>query len=213
MLLRQLVSKHFAHLLVTTLTVAASTLKVNAQSELPPEVVINTVYKGIQFIHGSEAVPDLYFNGNSFNSSCGLTTGSAYCPADHVIFIPTRDINWAYQHGDAALAYIVAHEYAHAMQTAGDFLPSITLITELQADCIAGLYLGVIPNIVFDTSDMLEIGSFAHRIGQPDTWHDNHRTHGTPKQRMKAVADGMDASSEGMQGVRVCLNKYSTPGN
>ncbi|NER99648.1 MAG: metalloprotease [Symploca sp. SIO1B1] len=201
-------SKHFAHLLVTTLTVAASAFKGNAQSELPAEVVINSVYKGIQFIHASEAIPDLYFNGNSFNSSCGLTTGSAYCPADHVIFIPTRDINWAYQYGDGALAYLVAHEYAHAMQTAFGFQPSITPISELQADCLAGLYLGVIPNVAFDTSDILEIGSFAHSAGDFMTWHHDH--HGTPRQRMRAVADGIDASSEGMQGARICINQYST---
>ena len=29
-----------------------------------------------------------------------------------------------YQHGDAALAYTVAHEYAHAMQTIYRFAPS-----------------------------------------------------------------------------------------
>ncbi len=48
----------------------------------------------------------------------------------------------AYQHGDAALAYIVAHEYAHAMQTAYGFQPRITPISELQADCLAGVYIG-----------------------------------------------------------------------
>ena len=53
----------------------------------------------------------------------------------------------AYQHGDAALAYILAHEYAHAMQTALGFKPDITPISELQADCLAGLYLGLITNI------------------------------------------------------------------
>ncbi|NET55036.1 MAG: hypothetical protein F6K47_02175 [Symploca sp. SIO2E6] len=120
-------------------------------------------------------------------------------------------MNWAYNHGDAALAYIVAHEYAHAMQTAFGFQPNITPISELQADCLAGFYLGVIPNIVFDTSDILEIGSFAHSVGDFETWHDDH--HGTPKQRIKAVSIGIDASSEGMQGVRTCQDRYSTPGN
>ncbi|NER19759.1 MAG: hypothetical protein F6J96_03170 [Symploca sp. SIO1C2] len=135
-----LLSKHFAHLLITTFTVAASTLKVHAQPEVPREVVINTVYKGIQFIHGSVPVPDLYFNGNSLESSCGLLTSSRYCPPDHVIFIPNRDIKWAYQYGDAALAYIVAHEYAHAMQKVYN-IPMVRLTSEKQADCLAGLYL------------------------------------------------------------------------
>jgi len=171
--------------------------------------VINSVYKGIQFIHASEAIPDLYFNGNSLESpSCGLLTSSSYCFPDNIIFIPSRDISWAYQHGDAALAYIVAHEYAHAMQDVYNF-QIVRVTSELQADCFAGLYLGLIPNIVFDTSDMLEIGFLAHRFGQPE--HHTNRSHGTPKERIEAVSIGMDASSEGlMGGMRICLNQYST---
>jgi hypothetical protein len=108
----------------------------------------------------------------------------------------------AYQHGDAALAYILAHEYAHAMQTAFGFMPDITPISELQADCLAGVYLGAIPNINFDTLDVLEIGSLAHGIGD-FTWGEQH--HRTPQERMKAVSIGLDASQAGLDGASQCM--------
>lgn len=201
--LRQLVKKHWSLLMATSAAFLVSAPKGNTQTELPPEAVINLVYQGIQIVHGPESAPKLYFGGESMQSSCGLIEGSAYCSVDHLIFIPTKDIEMAYEHGDAALAYIVAHEYAHAMQTAFGFMPKSTPVSELQADCLAGLYLGVIPNVSFDTSDMLEIGSLAHRVGDYD-WGSRHH-HGTPQQRIKAVSIGMDASSAGPGGVRACL--------
>lgn len=109
----------------------------------------------------------------------------------------------AYQYGDAALAYIVAHEYAHAMQTAYGFQPSITPISELQADCLAGVYIGLIPNIEFDNRDIQEIASFAYRIGDYN-WH-NPQYHGTPQQRVKAVVLSMQSSVQGKNGVKACL--------
>lgn len=200
--MHQLINKSFTYLLVTSIALVTSVLEVHGRGEVPPEVVMNSVYQGIQFIHGSAATPRLYAGVNSIQSSCGLLTSSTYCALDHIIFIPNKDVMMAYEHGDAALAYIVAHEYAHAMQTAFGFQPSITPISELQADCLAGLYLGLIPNVSFDTSDLLEIGSLAHRLGDY-TWGNQH--HGTPQQRIKALSVGIDASSAGISGIRACM--------
>ena len=116
-----------------------SPVRLNAQTEISPDAV-QAVYQGIISLHGAQAIPRLYYpvKPGSMMSSCGPVNGSAYCPPDHAIFITMAHVAIAYEHGDAALAYIVAHEYAHAMQTAFGFKPNITPISELQADCLAG---------------------------------------------------------------------------
>ena len=192
-----------AQTFVATVLLISPALKLNAQTEISPDAAVQMVYEGMISLHGAQAVPKLYYPvALSTMSSCGPVNGSAYCPPDHAIFITTDHVEMAYQHGDAALAYIVAHEYAHAMQRAFGFKPNIAPVSELQADCLAGVYLGAMPNITFDTSDVLEIGSLAHRVGDY-TWGEQH--HGTPQQRIKAVSIGLDASQAGLNGVKQCM--------
>lgn len=177
-----------------------------AQADMAPGKVADSTFAGIQHIHGYKATPRMYFGvrPGRLLSSCGPITGSAYCPADHALFITTDHIAVAYQHGDAALAYVIAHEYAHAMQMAFRLMPRQTRISELQADCLAGVYLRSIPNLVFDRSDIREIASLAYRLGDY-TWGRGH--HGTPRQRMNAVVRGMEAAEgEGLRGIRACFS-------
>lgn len=195
-----------AQSIVATVLLMSPALKLNAQTELSPDAVVQEIYQGIISLHASQAIPKLYYfvAPGSMMSSCGLITTSSYCAPDHTIFITTDHIALAYNYGDAALAYIVAHEYAHAMQTAFGFKPGITPISELQADCLAGVYLGAITNIYFDTSDVNEIRYFAYALGDYDIWGKQH--HGTPQQRMTAVSIGIDASQAGLNGVSRCIN-------
>ncbi len=177
-----------------------------AQADMAPRRVADQTFSGIRHIHGAQATPRMYFGvrPGRLVSSCGRITGSAYCPADHALFITTDHIAVAYQHGDAALAYVIAHEYAHAMQMAFGLMPRQTRISELQADCLAGAYLGSLPNLVFDRSDIREIASLAYRLGDY-TWGRGH--HGTPRQRVNAVVRGMEAASQtGLQGIRACFS-------
>lgn len=172
------------------------------RAELSPSDVANSVYQGIQQIHGYKATPKLIFNvGSRQRSACGVIGSSHYCARNHTVYITQQDIRMAYQHGDAALAYIIAHEYAHAMQVAYRFMPKSVTAAELQADCLAGAYLGSIPNLVFDDRDVQEITTFAYRIGDYARWSQQH--HGTPAQRVKAVAIGMQASVKG-KGLAAC---------
>ncbi len=178
-----------------------ATLPVQAR-ELHPQAVVDGVYSGIQKIHGYQATPRLIWNiRENSRTRCGRIHSSHYCKLDHTVYIMRRDIRMAYRYGDAALAYIIAHEYAHAMQTAHGFTPKYSPFTELQADCLAGVYLGLIPNIVFDAKDIREIATFAYSIGDY-AWGSIHH-HGTPKQRVKAVSIGMQGSLNG-RGVEVC---------
>lgn len=171
-------------------------------AELSPEAVANGVYEGIQQIHGFKATPKLVWNvGSGQRGACGAVRGSHYCGRNHTVYITQQDIRMAYQHGDAALAYIIAHEYAHAMQVAYRFMPRTTAIAELQADCLAGVYLRSIPNLVMDQQDVQEVMTFAHRVGDYATWSRNH--HGTPAQRVKAVSLGLQSSGK-TKGLSVC---------
>ncbi|BAY61407.1 hypothetical protein NIES22_14720 [Calothrix brevissima NIES-22] len=183
---------------LTTALVSLSTVLANipVKAEWAPKAVVDGVYAGIQHIHGYQATPRLIWDvAKGTPSRCGRVYGSLYCKLNHTVYITTQDIQMAYHFGDAALAYIVAHEYAHAMQTAYGFEPRITPISELQADCLAGVYLGLIPNIVFDERDTLEIASLAYHIGDYD-WGSRHH-HGTPEQRVKAVVLGMRSAVNG----------------
>jgi uncharacterized protein len=177
----------------------------SAPTEMAPGRVARLIYQEIRQIHGDRATPEMYFGvrAGRTRSSCGRIDGSAYCPADHALFITTRDIGMAYRYGDAALAFVIAHEYAHAMQTAFRFMPGYTARAELQADCLAGVYLGSMPNVTVERSDVNEIGSLAYRLGDY-SWGRHH--HGTPAQRLKAVVRGMNASRQGLQGAKACFS-------
>lgn len=195
--------------LIVALLLAAALLPLtelhSARTEMEPERVARLVYAEIQQIHGYRSTPTLHFGvrPGRTRSSCGRIDGSAYCPADHALFISTRDIGMAYRYGDAALAFIIAHEYAHAMQAAFRFMPWHTPMAELQADCLAGVYLGSMPNLTVERSDVNEIGSLAYRLGDYN-WGRYH--HGTPEQRLKAVIHGIKASRNGLQGAKACFS-------
>ncbi|HYG63864.1 MAG TPA: neutral zinc metallopeptidase [Thermoanaerobaculia bacterium] len=196
-----------AFFLPTPTPLAQTTRPAQAQAvhaEMAPDRVAELIYAEIQQIHGYRSTPRLHFGvrAGRTRSSCGRIDGSGYCPVDHAVFITSRDIAMAYQHGDAALAFIIAHEYAHAMQTAFRFMPRITPMAELQADCLAGVYLGSLPNVTYDRSDMREIGTLAYRIGDY-RWGRLH--HGTPDQRVQAVLHGIGASRDGLEGARACM--------
>jgi hypothetical protein len=177
-----------------------------AQADMGPQQVAQATFAGIRYLHGDQATPRMYFGirPGRLLSSCGPITGSAYCPADNALFITTDHIAFAYKFGDAALAYVIAHEYAHAMQAAFGLMSRRTQITELQADCLAGVYLGSAPNLVLDESDYREIASLAYHLGDY-SWGRGH--HGTPRQRMSAVVHGLQSAADGvgLQGIRACF--------
>jgi uncharacterized protein len=171
-------------------------------TELGPEVVLKAVYAGLRQVDGTRANPRVRWGvRNGTASPCGRIAGSVYCPRNNTIYITQQHIQMAYQHGDAALAYILAHEYAHAAQIAGGSrLRNITKI-ELQADCLAGYYMGVMPGVDFDDQDIKEIASIAFQVG--DYEFNNRQHHGTPKERARAVLLGFQGSQQ-ENGIATC---------
>ncbi len=158
--------------------------------QLTPDLVVRAVAEGLQTYHEDFSTPSIVWPARYGQSSpCGPLPSSAYCPMNHTVYIAQEDAQLAYRWGDAALAYVVAHEYAHAMQRAYSIYNADTPSNELEADCLAGYYLAAIPNVTFDESDIYEIRNMAEAIGDYDFMHPNH--HGTPQQRINAVISGI----------------------
>jgi uncharacterized protein len=161
-----------------------------------PKFVVDAIYQGVQKIHNYQGTPKLKWGINAgVMGGCGEVEGAQYCEVDNTISLTNEDVRLAYKSGDAALAYIIGHEYAHAMQKEFGFQPETTPIGELQADCLAGLYLGTIPDVSFDRQDIAEIRNLAYQLGDNALTHPDH--HGTPAERLKAVEIGIQGAIDG----------------
>jgi uncharacterized protein len=192
--------KFITRISIALATTLATSIPLRA-SELGPEVVLKAVYEGLQQVDTTRSNPRLRWNvANGTSSPCGRIGGSLYCTRNNTIYITTQHIRMAYRYGDAALAYILAHEYAHAAQTVGEFRPQNITKIELQADCLAGFYMGAMPNVTFDRQDIEQIAQIAYRVG--DYEFNNRQHHGTPEQRAEAVLRGFVASQR--NGIVAC---------
>lgn len=159
--------------------------------------------------------PTLVLFRDATTSACGgasAATGPFYCPADHDLYI---DLSFARQlknqfgvKGDFAMAYVVAHEVGHHIQTLMGLTDKMNRIRrqvseteynhysvrfELQADFYAGIWAHYDDKMkdVIDPADIREALTAANAIGDdrlqrqyqgrvtPDSF-----THGTSEQRM-----------------------------
>jgi predicted metalloprotease len=151
--------------------------------------------------------------GQSAQSACGTEgdSAAAYCPNDDTIYISDQFATGIYQGaldgslpgasqgfgsavGDFAVAYIIAHEYGHQVQTElgaydryGASRP--TMDFELQADCYAGTWAkSAADHNELDDGDVQEALDAALAVGDFDTASPGH--HGTPEQREQAWTTG-----------------------
>ena len=110
--------------------------------------------------------------------------GSSYCPRTNTIFlVPEQLRGFVEEFGPSTTAYVVAHEFGHAIQTAYKVrLPNPQM--ELQADCMAGVMIDEgSEELGITREDTIAISKVAYSIGDP--------THGTGEQRAYALAVGM----------------------
>ena len=110
--------------------------------------------------------------------------GSYYCPATHTIILDINQVTLFYnEFGPGAVAYIVAHEFGHAMQNRFDAYPKGPA-SELQADCFAGVLINIGSDALGVTRrDVLDMSLAAYGIGST--------SHGTGAQRSYALMAGM----------------------
>lgn len=121
------------------------------------------------------------------------------------------DVDWFYQNvkidpNDAVTYYILAHEWGHAAQRGAGIDKDTSRIFELQADCLAGAYLGdriAEGSLVLEPADqdliMKKIDSIADPEGTPTDMPDGH---GTAGERRDAYNFGLGQSAE------ACTSRY-----
>jgi uncharacterized protein len=155
---------------------------------------------------------------NATQSSCGpasAETGPFYCPADQKVYLDLGFFDelksrFGAQGGDFAMAYVVAHEFGHHIQTVLGISDKVQQISqqdpsqrnplsvrqELQADCFAGVWAHSSAGDL-EPGDIDEALSAAAAVGDdriqqmtqgrvnPETW-----THGSADQRTSWFTTG-----------------------
>ncbi len=159
--------------------------------------------------------PELVLYNDRVESACGVagsSTGPFYCPADQKIYIDLsfyRELGQRFgAPGDFAMAYVVAHEVGHHVQTLLGFSQQVQDLRgkiseteyngylvrlELQADYLAGVFANYVHGKGYlEEGDLEEAINAANAIGDdrlqkqaqgyvvPDSF-----THGTSEQRMR----------------------------
>lgn len=141
--------------------------------------------------------------GAGTTSACGVTLqdklGEAfYCTKDKTIYISKETLNVVGDRfGIAGAAAIVAHEFGHARQHAlTGFLGNIvwtSVVDELQADCIAGVYMRDATPIKLSDSQIEQVKAFMAKVGDYEFFRRDW--HGTPQMRVMAYNLGYQEGS------------------
>ena len=151
-------------------------------------------------------------------SPCGNASGATgpfYCPLDKKAYLDTAFFATMSRQmgagGDFAAAYVVAHEVGHAVQDQLGILDqsqklqaqsskadanAISVRTELQADCFAGVWAASVDDLL-EPGDIDEALNAAQKIGDDYLMRQAGRvpsphnfTHGTSAQRQRWFATG-----------------------
>ena len=168
--------------------------------------------------------PTLNFFTDQNRSGCGAAQsamGPFYCPADQGVYLDTQFFNELANRfgaaGDAAQAYVVAHEVGHHIQTITGISDQVRraqqrasqaegnalqVRMELQADCYAGVWAARAKTAdgqsVMEPGDMEEAMRAANAIGDDTLMRSAGQrpvpesfTHGTSEQRMTWLRRGL----------------------
>ena len=124
---------------------------------------------------------------------------AAYCSAGDFI---AYDVNWAFaafrQVGDAFIFYLLGHEYAHAIQLRLGIQKEFSIEQELQADCMAGAYIGDSVKsgaLTLEDGDIAEFRDGLLAVGDdPSVPWFTPGAHGTAAQRSDSFFSGYEKS-------------------
>ena len=159
---------------------------------------------------------------SAVNTACGAESakvGPFYCPGDRTVYLDTSFFDEMQQRygvgGDFAQAYVVAHELGHHVQNLTGVAAQVaslrqrfpaqsnnlSVLTELQADCYAGVWAySTYRRGLLEPGDLDEALTAAAAVGddflqasatgsvQPEQW-----THGSSAQRQQWLAVGYDS--------------------
>lgn len=153
-----------------------------------------------------------YWNRRQDKGCGGRPAGRAnaqYCPRNDTI---SWDGNWLHGDlyrlaGEAAVAFLLAHEYGHLVQdrlgVGNDF--RLTIEAELNADCLAGAWFGAVDEEVARLTDDDYLALYGGVLDVADPaglpWQ-NPQAHGTADERGDALLFG------GRKGPRACFRRY-----
>jgi hypothetical protein len=186
------------------------------------ETVWNEIFPAL----GSEYTePTLVLYTGSVESACGVagsSTGPFYCPGDNKLYIDLsffEELRDRFKApGDFAMAYVVAHEVGHHVQTLLGVTAQMqdlrqqlseqeyneySVRFELQADYLAGVWARHAQGRgLLEEGDLEEALKAANAIGDDRIQKDTQGyvvpdsfTHGTSEQRMRWFRKGFDAGN------------------
>ena len=133
---------------------------------------------------------------SAIDTPCGeAEVGNAfYCGASHGVYYDENLLlAQLQQNGDFAPVFVLAHEWGHLVQgligTIGE-LPSI--VKELQADCMAGMFAAHVGRLgLLEAGDLEEAAGALFLFGDRDVPAFDPSAHGTPGQRIDAFDRGL----------------------
>jgi predicted metalloprotease len=163
--------------------------------------------------------PQLVLFSGSVPSACGFNTaatGPFYCPADRRLYLDTSFFSQLQRMGaggDFAIAYVVGHEVGHHVQNvegtlgqvqraqqqaSGARANQISVATELQADCYAGVWARFAQGQnLLEPGDLEEGLQAAAAVGDDRLTGGSVRpesfTHGTSEQRASWFRRGYES--------------------
>jgi predicted metalloprotease len=132
----------------------------------------------------------------------GPRCGDEQAPAKNAFYCPAGDfiawdesglvIPYYVQQGDFAAAFVLAHEFGHAMQARLPRRERLTVLSELQADCFAGAWARHVSDQGYLEAGDLDEATFAVLAARdvPGTPFTDPRAHGTGFERTRAFSDG-----------------------
>ena len=162
---------------------------------------------------GFEAVPPRAFRPTACDTIAD-DRAAFYCPTDDTIYVaqqfasdlyrgvvrglPGEQAGFGRATGDFAVAYVLAHEYAHNLQqelgTFDNGIGSSAKPFELQADCLAGTWAhSVFEQGLLEPGDLEEATNAALAVGDFDVGNAIH--HGTPEERATRCSPAMRTAS------------------
>lgn len=169
--------------------------------------------------------PVLVLYEGQTQTACGLgqaASGPFYCPGDYKIYIDLsfmRELKAMGAPGDFAFAYVIAHEVGHHIQnligvakqvrqqqaqSSKTDANALSVKLELQADCLAGIWINRTErrNAILEQGDIEEGFAAAAAVGDDTIMsragmapRRENFTHGSSKERMHWFQQGMKTGS------------------